>query len=242
MHTNSDKENKRKGDKKNSMKKPSVLKTCLIIFMFLTIMNMSNTLFRNVKTEEVTYDEFLQQIDSSNIESVKVKGDYIIAQTKAQDGMVTQYQTRRFDDPDLVNRLIESGVSFEDVYSPNSTFFSILLNFLPLIILIVFYKKMLSGKNGIMSAANSNAKEYKPSEQTITFANVAGEDEAKESLAELVDFLHNPKKYNEIGAKLPKGALLVGPPGTGKTLLAKAVAGEADIIIIRKFNLQFSFA
>lgn len=229
MHTNSDKENKRKGDKKNSMKKPSVLKTCLIIFIFLTIMNMSNTLFRNVRTEEVTYDEFLQQIDSSNIESVKVKGDYIIAQTKAKDGIVTQYQTRKFDDPDLVNRLIESGVSFEDVYSPNSIFFSILLNFLPLIILIVFYKKMLSGKNGIMSAANSNAKEYKPSEQTITFANVAGEDEAKESLAELVDFLHNPKKYNEIGAKLPKGALLVGPPGTGKTLLAKAVAGEAGV-------------
>jgi len=229
VHTNSDKENKRKGDKKNSMKKPSVLKTCLIIFVFLTIMNMSNTLFRNVKTEEVTYNEFLQQIDSSNVESVKVKGDYIIAQTKAKDGIVTQYQTRRFDDPDLVNRLIESGVSFEDVYSPNGIFFSILLNFLPLIILILFYKKMLSGKNGIMSAANSNAKEYKPSEQTITFANVAGEDEAKESLAELVDFLHNPKKYNEIGAKLPKGALLVGPPGTGKTLLAKAVAGEAGV-------------
>lgn len=113
VHTNSDKENKRKGDKKNSMKKPSVLKTCLIIFVFLTIMNMSNTLFRNVKTEEVTYNEFLQQIDSSNVESVKVKGDYIIAQTKAKDGIVTQYQTRRFDDPDLVNRLIESGVSLK---------------------------------------------------------------------------------------------------------------------------------
>lgn len=211
------------------MKKLSIIKTCIVMFLFLTILNISNGLFSNVKTEEVTYNEFLHQIDSNTIESVKVKGEYIIAKAKEQDGIVTEYQTRKFDDPDLVNRLIESGVSFEDVYSPNNIMFSIMFNFLPLIIIILFYKKMMSGKNGIMSNANSNAKEYKPSEQTVTFANVAGEDEAKESLAELVDFLHNPKKYNEIGAKLPKGALLVGPPGTGKTLLAKAVAGEAGV-------------
>lgn len=211
------------------MKKISVIKMFIVVFLFLTILNISNGLFSNVEIKEVTYNEFLEQIDSNNIECVEVKGDYIIAQGKEQNGIITEYKTRKFEDPELVNRLIESGVTFESVYSPNSIFLSVLFNFLPLIILILFYRKMMSGKNGIMSTANSNAKEYKPSEQTVTFANVAGEDEAKESLAELVDFLHNPQKYNEIGAKLPKGALLVGPPGTGKTLLAKAVAGEAGV-------------
>ena len=212
------------------MKNPSLLKVFLIIVIITSTINLFFS-YADITKKEVTYNEFLQEIDSGNIDNVSIQGNHIIAQSKDVDGIIIEYQTRKVEDPDLVNRLLKSGVTFEESYSKTELLFDILsitLSILPIIIIFAFYRKT-SGKNGIMSTANSNAKEYKPSEQTITFANVAGEDEAKESLAELVDFLHNPKKYNEIGAKLPKGALLVGPPGTGKTLLAKAVAGEAGV-------------
>ena len=204
------------------MKNPSLLKVFLIIVIITSTINLFFS-YADITKKEVTYNEFLQEIDSGNIDNVSIQGNHIIAQSKDVDGIIIEYQTRKVEDPDLVNRLLKSGVTFEESYSKTELLFDILsitLSILPIIIIFAFYRKT-SGKNGIMSTANSNAKEYKPSEQTVTFANVAGEDEAKESLAELVDFLHNPKKYNDIGAKLPKGALLVGPPGTGKHYLQK---------------------
>ncbi len=193
---------------------------------------------------EITYNEFVRMLEAGEIESVWISDDEISITPKEKESnknfygySQTQqtYYTGLAEDPDMLSaRLLEAGVDYNKEVPDNSGWLmSILLSYgLPLILLwIVFgliFRKM-SGGGGPMGVGKSNAKVYVQKETGITFKDVAGEDEAKESLVEVVDFLHNPAKYSKIGAKLPKGALLVGPPGTGKTLLAKAVAGEAKV-------------
>jgi cell division protease FtsH len=190
----------------------------------------------NGGTKEISYTEFLEMIDQDKVESVQFSNYQINITPKSDDdtAIVVNYYTGRVgaDEDDLVDLLKEKGVQIKG-YIPDgvsSAILNILSIVLPILllwgVLILFMKR--SGGN-MMGVGKSNARVYAEKETGVTFKDVAGQDEAKESLQEVVDFLHNPKKYTEIGAKLPKGALLVGPPGTGKTLLAKAVAGEAHV-------------
>lgn len=188
---------------------------------------------------EVDYGTFLTMVENKEVSKVQLEGETIYFTDKNENPQ--QYETTRFEDPDLVNRLVESGCEFGRVAEEEmNPWLSLLLSLvIPIIIFIALgqllsrqlMKKMGGGEGGgpFMQFGKSNAKVYVQSETGITFNDVAGEDEAKELLTEIVDFLHNPQKYQEIGAICPKGALLVGPPGTGKTLLAKAVAGEAGV-------------
>ena len=191
---------------------------------------------RSIK--EATYDEFLDTLDSGTVEEVNLEDDVIYYSVKK--GNETQvYKTGRIKDSQEVERLKDAGVKFsEEIPQKTSPIVSLLLSYIVPILIFVFIgnwlsKKMMSGigggAGGAMSFGKSNAKIYVKSSTGIKFSDVAGEDEAKELLTEIVDYLHNPEKYREIGASMPKGALLVGPPGTGKTLLAKAVAGEANV-------------
>jgi len=188
--------------------------------------------------QEISYDTFLEMIENDSVSEVIIKSDRIVIKPRTRSsayGVEQSYYTGQFYDPELVNRLLEKGVTFsEEVVDSSTTIIDIFLAYiLPFIIiygLMFFLFRGISKGGGIMGVGKSNAKVYNMEKETgITFKDVAGEDEAKESINELVDFLHNPEKYQKIGAKLPKGALLVGPPGTGKTLLAKAVAGEAHV-------------
>lgn len=193
------------------------------------------------QAETVDYGTFLTMLDKKEVDTVQVETNYIyFNKTENTD---KYYKTAAFNDAELVNRLHTAGTKFGTVVqkeqSPLVSFFMTWV--LPIILFIVigqilsriFMKKLGGGNFGggipSMQFGKSNAKVYVPSTTSIKFKDVAGEDEAKDSLTEIVDFLHNPEKYNEIGAKMPKGALLVGPPGTGKTMLAKAVAGEANV-------------
>ena len=206
----------------------------LITFMVITFMR--DALTRN-STVEYTYSEFLEMVDQGKVESVVIDGSRIeiepTVDVKMANPMVTYYYTLRVSgDYTLVDRLNEAGVDFrqadQDAQQMLWNVLSFVLPFVFVLVLMSFMMKRMGG-GGIMGVGKSNAKVYVQKETGITFQDVAGEDEAKESLTEIVDFLHNPAKYTQIGAKLPKGALLVGPPGTGKTLLAKAVAGEAHV-------------
>ncbi len=203
----------------------------------------------NVK--EVTYDEFLSKLNSSSIEEVQIQTDTIVYTLKEEksknetspflgislSGADTVYSTGVMNDPNLIERLEKSGAKFARVQNQEmSPILALLLSYgVPLAILVVFWKFLSKqiAKGGFggnaMSFGKANAKVYVKAQTGKTFADVAGQDEAKAALSEIVDFLHNPKKYAAIGATLPKGALLVGPPGTGKTLLAQAVAGEANV-------------
>lgn len=206
----------------------------LILLNFLLVPRIAG---RNI--EEVDYGTFLDMIEEKQIATVELNGDTIYFTDKSSQPKY--YETTAFEDPDLVNRLDEAGCKFGKVaQEPMNPILSFLLSWvLPLLIfwglgqLLArqMMKKMRGGGGGnpFMQFGKSNAKVYVQSTTGITFNDVAGEDEAKELLTEIVDFLHNPQKYQEIGAVCPKGALLVGPPGTGKTLLAKAVAGEAHV-------------
>ena len=192
---------------------------------------------RNVK--EVDYGTFLNMVEERKVSTVELDGDSIYFTDK--EASPNYYETTTFEDPDLVNRLDDAGCEFGRVaQEPMNPILSVILSWV--VPLLIFWglgqllakqlmKKMGSGGGGnpFMQFGKSNAKVYVQSTTGITFNDVAGEDEAKELLTEIVDFLHNPQKYQEIGAVCPKGALLVGPPGTGKTLLAKAVAGEAHV-------------
>ena len=205
----------------------------LIVFNFIVFPMMTRG-----NIEEVDYGTFLTMVDEKQVSKVQLEGVTIYFTDKSETPR--QYETTRFEDPDLVNRLQESGCEFGRVAEEQmNPFLSMLLSLvIPIVVFIVIgqilsrqlMKKMGEGSGGpFMQFGKSNAKMYVQSETGITFNDVAGEDEAKELLTEIVDFLHNPQKYQEIGAICPKGALLVGPPGTGKTLLAKAVAGEAGV-------------
>ena len=212
----------------------------LIAAAVLILLNMFVfPLFTGTNIQEVDYGTFLTMIEEKEISKVQLEGNNIYFIDKSEDPQ--QYVTTTFDDPDLVNRLEESGCEFgrvaQEEMNPLLSF--IISIIVPVVIFVVLgqwlsrqmMKRMGGGSEGnpFMSFGKSNAKVYVESTTGITFDDVAGEDEAKELLTEIVDFLHNPGKYQEIGAVCPKGALLVGPPGTGKTLLAKAVAGEAGV-------------
>ena len=205
-----------------------------ILLSFLC-MGLFSHMLSTTSSVKKTYDEFVQMVEKGQVESVEIDEDRINFVPKDQENQyaqVTYYCIKTEDETAVTERLTRAGIKFEA--KENSLILQVLtaaLSFiLPLALLFIFLtyisKKMT---NGAMGLGKSRAKTYVQKDTGITFKDVAGEDEAKESLQEVVDFLHNPQKYNDIGAKLPKGALLVGPPGTGKTLLAKAVAGEAHV-------------
>lgn len=186
---------------------------------------------------QTNYSFFLQQIDEGNVNKVDITNDEIRFEVTTEEGSKKVYSTGTMDDPDLVSRLYEQGdIIFTENHEKSNLLLELLINWvIPLVFMIVLWNvlmkgmsKRLGGSNA-MSFGKSNAKIYVKAQTGKTFSDVAGQDEAKEALVEIVDFLHNPDKYAEIGADLPKGALLVGPPGTGKTLLAQAVAGEANV-------------
>ena len=205
----------------------------IVIFLLLNMFVFPRVMQHNVK--EVGYDTFISMMENKEIGSVEVESSQITFTNKDE---TEYYKTGVLDDPDLVNRLYESGAKFQsEIVSTVSPITYFLVSYILPILLIflvfrLFTKKMgyLAGGNTMMlGMCKSNAKIYVKSTTGIKFKDVAGEEEAKELLTEIVDFLHKPERYQEIGASMPKGALLVGPPGTGKTLLAKAVAGEADV-------------
>jgi len=207
--------------------------TALITFSFVTLMQSR---ILEGTTQELPYNEFMQMVDNGDVASVIIKNNQISITAKDSSQKYSsriKYYTVRVDtDNDLVNRLYKAGVETKrERQDTASVLFSIASFILPFIIVLFFMNFMMRrmGGGGIMGVGKSNAKVYVQKETGITFKDVAGEDEAKESLTEIVDFLHNPGRFTKIGARLPKGALLVGPPGTGKTLLAKAVAGEANV-------------
>ena len=205
----------------------------IVIFLLLNMFVFPKVMQHNVK--EVGYDTFISMMENKEIGSVEVESSQITFTNKDE---TEYYKTGVLDDPDLVNRLYESGAKFQsEIVSTVSPVTYFLVSYILPILLIflvfrLFTKKMgdRAGGNSMMfGIGKSNAKIYVKSTTGIKFKDVAGEEEAKELLTEIVDFLHKPERYQEIGASMPKGALLVGPPGTGKTLLAKAVAGEADV-------------
>ncbi len=209
------------------------------VIVMIVMMLLNSLLFPRLmkqKVENVDYGTFLNMVSRKEVAMVQIEGDYIFFVDKQEEPAF--YRTTTFDDPDLVDRLQESGCTFGRVVEEEmSPILSFLLSWVVPIAIFIFLGQWLSSRlmkkmgGGIpsMQFGKSNAKVYVESTTGIKFADVAGEDEAKEVLTEIVDFLHNPQKYQEIGASMPKGALLVGPPGTGKTLLAKAVAGEAEV-------------
>ncbi|MGM9977674.1 MAG: ATP-dependent zinc metalloprotease FtsH [Clostridium sp.] len=209
----------------------------LLILMLLNYFVFPQFMKHQVK--QVDYGTFLTMVDEGKVNEVEVSTEEIIFTEKDSEGRIQYYKTGIMNDPDLTNRLYEKKVKFsQEIVEKTSPLMSILLTWiLPTIVIIALgqilvrnmQKKMMGGGGNAMTFGKSNAKVYVESTTGIKFKDVAGEDEAKEALTEIVDFLHNPKKYTEIGAVMPKGALLVGPPGTGKTLLAKAVAGEANV-------------
>ena len=206
----------------------------LVSLIVLFIMSMVSNRFSQMSTQEISYSQFLEKVEAGEVKSVEI-GSYeidITPVTKDKSPYQPTYYCGRVADEDLIPLLKEKGVEIYGVIPDNTStwIYSILSYLIPLVliwVLLGFLMKRMGG--GAMGVGKSNAKVYVEKQTGVTFKDVAGQDEAKESLQEVVDFLHNPKKYSEIGAKLPKGALLVGPPGTGKTLLAKAVAGEAKV-------------
>ena len=223
------------------VKKPSKKPMIYYYVMTLLILMLLNaTLFPSIMekpVQDVTYDVFMSMTYQQNVGQVEIEGDEITFTDKAGENI---YKTIAVSsDQGLVDRLYENGAQFQEIDTQPGLLTSILVGWvLPLLpfLLIGYFinkrmQKAMGGGEGMMfgMGGGSGAKVYVPSSTGIRFADVAGEDEAKELLSEIVDFLHDPEKYREIGAKLPKGALLVGPPGTGKTLLAKAVAGEANV-------------
>ena len=209
-----------------------------IIIIILNMLVVPAVQERSV--QKTDYSTFIENVEKGNVTKATVEESYIYYEMKSDntDGTVL-CKTVKMDDADLVNRLLDAGVTMDEVLPESpSILMTLLLSYIVPIVIFIFIgrwlsKKMMSsmggGPGGAMSFGKSNAKVYVKSSTGIKFSDVAGEDEAKELLTEIVDYLHNPQKYTEIGASMPKGALLVGPPGTGKTLLAKAVAGEAEV-------------
>ncbi len=216
----------------------TVLIFLIVTLVTLVLMSVVNSAMHDSTSMEISYDQFLDLLDQDLIESVTVDTDKLTIVTKnkslANQGIEMKYYTGRMNDPNLVERLDDANVEFKEEIPDNTTslILNVLLSFAPLIliwILMGVILRRMSSSGGMMGVGKSRAKMYMQSETGVTFKDVAGQDEAKESLQETVEFLEHPEKYAQIGAKLPKGCLLVGPPGTGKTLLAKAVAGEAHV-------------
>lgn len=240
---NNNRNNPNNGNKND--KKPKNINTIIIILIagvitFIAI-TMLNSMIKDATYKEITYSEFLQMIDEDKVSEVKFDSDRILIQPsdsqKDSNGFSYTYYTGYIKDKDITDKLDDKGVTYSG-YIPDqsSSIIDFLLVYvLPILfiyLMFTFVYRRLSkggGMMGGMGVGKNTAKVYVQKQTGVTFKDVAGQDEAKESLTEIVDFLHNPDKYASIGAKLPKGALLVGPPGTGKTLLAKAVAGEANV-------------
>ncbi len=219
-------------------KKPMIFYYVIALAVILLLNLLLFPRLLEPKVTEVDYGKFLQMVDNKEVSEVQIQSSEIIFSDKASPA--NYYKTGVMNDYKLVDRLYEAGITEfgTPIIEQMSPIMEFLLTWvLPIVVMVALGQwlmkrmttKMMGGMGNTMSFGKSNAKVYVQSETGIKFADVAGEDEAKEILQEIVDFLHNPKKYEEIGAKMPKGALLVGPPGTGKTLLAKAVAGEANV-------------
>lgn len=218
----------------NDKKRPLTYYYMLMLVLILVFNSVIMPMFFNPKMKEVSYNNFLQMVDEGKVSKVEITDKRLAAVDKNNEKEI--YVTGRVEDPELANRLMKSKVEFTQVVpkeqSPLVTFFTNWV--LPILIffglgqLFMYFMGKRMGGNA-MSFGKNNAKVYVEAQTGKSFADVAGQDEAKEALMELVDFLHNPGKYKDIGANMPKGALLVGPPGTGKTLLARAVAGEAKV-------------
>ena len=236
MNRNNNNNNNNNGDNKNNKNSQLFLTFLLISLVMLFIMSYVNSKMDQMSSKEITYSEFLEMVEKDKVESVKISSSQITITPKTDSdkkAVKITYYTGLVENPDLLKLLNEHDVDVAGTIPDNTStwIYNILSFVIPLVfvwILLGFLMRRMGG-GGVMGVGKSNAKVYVEKKTGITFKDVAGEDEAKESLQEVVDFLHNPKKYTEIGAKLPKGALLVGPPGTGKTLLAKAVAGEANV-------------
>ncbi len=241
MNNNTPPNNKGNGNN-NGGKAPKNTQNMLMFAVFVIAAILVWALFNNQYTQatsqEITYDKFLDMLEADEVASVEDAGSTwkITPKEKDKDGVTLTYYTGKMaNDTELLPLMREKNVEIQP-YIQNDAMISIALNILsivvPMILLWVLFSgfmRRMGGGGGVMGVGKSKAKVYIEKETGVTFKDVAGEEEAKESLVEVVDFLHNPEKYTEIGAKLPKGALLVGPPGTGKTLLAKAVAGEAHV-------------
>ena len=227
-------------------KKPLAFYYCMVMLVLLlfNLFAMPSLLERQVK--EVDYGTFMNMTESKEIGLVEIQDNQIVFTDKNKENI---YKTGVVNDPGLTERLYESGAKFsKEIVKEASPLASFLISWILPMLLFIFVGQMLSrqmmkkmgGSNSMMfNMGKSNAKVYVKSSNGIKFADVAGEDEAKENLTEIVDYLHNPKKYSEIGASMPKGILLVGPPGTGKTMLAKAVAGEANVPFFSMSGSEF---
>lgn len=229
-----------------SPKKPLIYYYGIVLAVILLFNMVISPLIMSARVKEVDYGTFMKMTEDGNIGSVEISSSEIVFTDKDEQNI---YKTGTMNDPNLTERLYESGAKFtQDIEKGTSPLVSFLLTYiLPILIFIglgqYLSKKMMSqagGPNAMsFGLGKSNAKIYVPSSDGIRFSDVAGEDEAKESLAEIVDYLHNPKKYSDAGAQMPKGVLLVGPPGTGKTMLAKAVAGEAGVPFFSMSGSEF---
>lgn len=228
----------------NDPRKQSLIMLVIASLVTLLCISMFMKMLTGATNQEITYNQFVKMVEDGEVKSVSVGSDRIEIYPKKGEtkspfvygygGGITYYTGKMEDDDTLAKRLLEHGVEMnKEVSDSSSVIMTVLLYYiLPVLLmwgLLSLLFRRMGGKGGPMGVGKSTAKAYVQKETGITFKDVAGEDEAKESLVEVVDFLHNPGKYSKIGARLPKGALLVGPPGTGKTLLAKAVAGEAHV-------------
>lgn len=227
--------NRKDGDKKKNGK--FLLIYVVVAFLFLYSFSTAKEM---LTTKEISYNEFVKMVENKEVKKVTVDGTALVITPQDSSEMKGKVlYTGNADNPDLIKLLIDNNVEYyPEITKQQSVFMDfIIINVLPLVIMFFIVrfvfnkmsKKMGGGPIGMGGLGKSNAKVYVEKDIKVSFEDVAGQDEAKESLTEIIDFLHNPKRYTEIGAKLPKGALLVGPPGTGKTLIAKAVAGEAKV-------------
>ena len=236
--SNGNNNNGNNGDNNNKNNKNGqmIMVFILVSLVALFIMSMVMNRYTSMSTSEISYSDFLQMVEDGKVESVEFDSYQInitpVSENKNPYLQEQTYYCGRLDDPDLLPLLKDKGITISRVIPDNTStwIYNILSFLLPLVLIWILMGVLMKRMGGgAMGVGKSTAKVYVEKTTGVTFKDVAGQDEAKESLQEVVDFLHNPKKYREIGAKLPKGALLVGPPGTGKTLLAKAVAGEANV-------------
>ena len=224
-------------DNKNNKPNRQGVSFVLLIALITTFLVLSLYQFQKTSSaEEITYDKFLNMIKHHKVQEVTISSDKIMIKAKKEKGETTakEYYTGVVDDNTLSERLYEAGIKYEQEIPDTTSMMvlNVIATFLPIVLIVAMFYwsfKRMSKGGGMMGIGKSNAKMYVEKETGVTFKDVAGHADAKESLQDVVDFLHNPGKYTGVGAKLPKGALLVGPPGTGKTLLAKAVAGEAKV-------------
>ena len=240
MDNNQNGPNNGPGNRKGPKNGQTIIIFLIVTVITLIVMALFNSMMNGTTNQEITYNKFMEMLDNDEVESVVIESNQYVITPKQQPygfsslkGMKFTYYTGVVNDPNLSEKLLKAGADFKKEIPDMSSelLYSILSFVLPLILIWVIMgfamRRMGGGGGGVMGIGKNKARVYAQKETGVTFKDVAGQDEAKESLQEVVDFLENPGKYSKIGAKLPKGALLVGPPGTGKTLLAKAVAGEA---------------